>query len=355
VNGIEGILNGFIEKERTPSVQYSFFDRERVICNSHQGFADIGNQVKCDENTLYNGYSVTKTFTALAVLQLAEKELIDIDKPAITYLPGFPYPGEITVRHLLSHTAGIPNPIPLGWIHLVEDHDAFHRNSFFSRVFDKHSKPTSKPNEKYSYSNLGYVLLGAIIEYVSGTPFEDFIREEIIDKLHLKPGELGFIISGPLMHAKGYHKRMSLSNALLGLFIDKKRFMNQVEGKWQVFNDFYVNGVSYGGLIGTAGAFARYLTELLKPGSVLISDEYKKMLFTENLTNSGMPTGMCLSWFKGELDGRTFYSHAGGGGGFYCEIRIYPEDGLGSVIMFNRTGMKDERVLNQIDRFMLKG
>ena len=98
--------------------------------------------------------------------------------------------------------------------------------------------------------------------------------------------------------AKGYHKNFSLSNAVLGLLIDKSKYMDAPEGKWKPFKDNYVNGPSYGGLIGTANAFAKYLQELLKPRSKLISDDYKKVMFTENVTTDNIPTGMCL-WTGG--------------------------------------------------------
>jgi hypothetical protein len=88
---------------------------------------------------------------------------------------------------------------------------------------------------------------------------------------------------------------------------------------------------------------------LLKPNDLLLSEDSKKKLFTENYTIDGKPTGMCLSWFSGQLHGNRYYAHAGGGGGFYCEIRIYPDKELGSVIFFNRTGMSDERFLDKAD------
>ncbi|WP_157971937.1 serine hydrolase domain-containing protein [Pleomorphovibrio marinus] len=106
-------------------------------------------------------------------------------------------------------------------------------------------------------------------------------------------------------------------------------------------------------MIGTPNGFVKYAQELLKPNTTLISDNYKSLLFNENRTNDGKATGMCLSWFKGSLKGNTYFTHAGGGGGYYCEIRIYPDSGIGSVIMFNRTGMSDERFLNKLDNYFV--
>ena len=114
-----------------------------------------------------------------------------------------------------------------------------------------------------------------------------------------------------------------------------------------------MNGISYSGLIGNSTAFVKYIQELLKPDCTLIKDDYKKMLFIENYTNSNKPTGMCLSWFSGLLNGNQYYAHAGGGGGYYCEIRIYPDLELGSVIMFNRSGMSDERFLDKLDKYII--
>ena len=126
--------------------------------------------------------------------------------------------------------------------------------------------------------------------------------------------------------------------------------MAKAEGKWKPFHNFYVNGTSYGGLIGTAPAFTKYVQALLNAKSILLSDDYKKMLFTENYTTGMKATGMCLSWFAGQLNGNKYFDHAGGGGGYYCEIRLYPDKGIGSVIFFTRTGMSDERVLDKVDK-----
>jgi D-alanyl-D-alanine carboxypeptidase len=353
MNEIDNILTKQVEGNKTPSVQYVIFDKDRIIHRFQYGLSDIGNKQRTAEDTTYNAFSVTKTITALSILQLAEQNKLDIEQPVIKYLPGFPYPPGITIRQLMAHSAGIPNPVPLSWIHLTIEHHSFDRNDFFRQVFIKHNRTTSKPNEKFAYSNLGYVLLGQVIEKISGLSYEDYIRQHILKPLNIEPSELDFTIADDNRHAKGYHKRFSFSYAILCLLLNKSKYMDKTEGKWKLFKDNYVNGASYGGLIGTSNAFVKYVQELLKPDCRLITDVYKKMLFTENHTNNNKATGMCLSWFSGQLNGKKYFAHAGGGGGYYCEIRIYPDTGVGSVIMFNRTGMSDERYLDKPDRYIV--
>ena len=350
----EKVLLAEIRENKSPSVQYALFDRERIIKKYAFGFTDIDAGKEAGKNTTYNAYSVTKTFTALAVLQLVQHGKLRLDDSIKKYLPDIPYSSDITIKQVLSHSAGIPNPVPLSWIHLINENKTFDRDQFFSDVFSKNNRTKARPNEKYAYSNLGYVLLGQLIEKVSGTKYEEYIQNSIIKPLAIEKSELGFEIHDRSNHAIGYHKRVSFSGLLLGFLIDKSKFMDKANAGWKPFKPFYVNGASYGGLIGTPDSFIRYLRELLNPDCRLIDNDHKKMLFTENSTLNGKSTGMCLSWFKGDLKGINYFAHAGGGGGYYCEIRIYPDLGLGSTIFFNRTGMSDQRFLDKIDRIYLE-
>jgi D-alanyl-D-alanine carboxypeptidase len=181
-----------------------------------------------------------------------------------------------------------------------------------------------------------------------------YVGENVIKKMSIDNNDLGFEINNISNHAKGYHKKSSFTNLLLGFFLDKSKFMGKAEGKWMPFNNFYVNGISYGGLIGKPSAFVKYIQVLMRPNNEVISDDLKTILFQENFTNKKQSTGMCLSWFKGNLNGHTYYTHAGGGGGYYCEIRIYPKNHLGSVVFFNRTGMRDERFLDKVDEIYFR-
>jgi len=186
---------------------------------------------------------------------------------------------------------------------------------------------------------LGYELLGQLIEKVTDMAYEDYVQKNIFDLIEIDNMDLSFEITNRENHAKGYLKRFSILNLLLGLFIDKSRFTANSEGKWKYFLNHYVNGASYGGLIGTSIGLVRFVQELLKEDSKLISGEFKDLYFKENILNLNKPSGMCLSWFTGQLNNQDYFAHAGGGAGYYCEIRVYPKTGIGSVILFNRAGV----------------
>lgn len=351
MKNINRFLKDQVDHHQTPSIQYAFFDTGKVIYELHYGFKNLKSKEPVEASTHFHLFSITKTFTALAVLQLVEAGKIVLNKPASAYLPGFPYPNTITVEQLLSHTAGIPNPLPLKWIHLAEEHPGFKRDPFFAEVFKAHPKLDFEPGTKFKYSNLGYVLLGQLVEAVSGQPFEDYVKKHIVDQGGIDPSGLSFHLN-PSSHAVGYHKWWSLSNALFGFLIDKAKFMGGREGKWKPFNLFYNNGTAYGGLFGSASGLIQYAQNLLKPNSVLLNDQYKEILFTERAVRN-KPTGMSLSWFTGNLKGNKYFAHAGGGGGYYCELRVYPELGVGSVLLYNRSGMRDERILDRADHFFI--
>ena len=349
MNDIDKILGLQIKTGETPSVVYCLFNADKIIKSVFLGYADVKTKKPADENTFYKAFSITKTFTALAVMQLAEQKKIDIGRPVIQYLPDFPYSAQITIKEILSHSAGIPNPIPLEWIHSASEHPSFNRDQFFAEIFKKYNHVKFAPNEKFAYSNLGYFLLGQLIEKVSGEKYETFIQKNILKKLDLDASSIGFEINSS--QATGYNKKYSVANFIIGFFIDKSKYMLPSVGQWKPYINFYPDGVSYAGLIGKPAAFVKYIQSLLKKNSVLLSDTYKQIMLTENCTINNKPTGMCLGWFKGQLNGIEYYAHAGGGGGYYSELRFYPGEKIGSVIFFNRTGMSDERCLDKIDKY----
>jgi hypothetical protein len=93
----------------------------------------------------------------------------------------------------------------------------------------------------------------------------------------------------------------------------------------------------------------KYGQALLKDKETLLSTPYKELLFKENRDKNGKNTGMCMAWFTGKLGNHRYLTHAGGSGGYYCELRLYPELKLGSFIVFNGSGFSDKRYLDKLD------
>ena len=354
MHNAEQILTKQVTEGKTPSVQYTFFNDDRIVYNFSKGYASVKDKIQAGPGTTFPIFSITKTFTALSILQLAEDNYINLDKPVCDYLPEIPVGKRVTVRHLLTHTSGLSNPLPMNWIHLKEEHPHFNRDRFFQSIILKSSHKTDTPGSRFRYSNLGYVILGQLIEAMNNISFEDYIRENILEDLELKHDVLDFDIPHTNLHAAGYHNIRSISMLLLRILLNTTKYMGVASGKWKPFKIVYMNGTSYGGLIANTRGIVKYAQELLKDESLLISSENKKLLFTENKTNDGKPTGMCLSWYKGITGGQTYFTHAGGGGGYYCELRLYPDIHSGSFIIFNRSGFSDERFLNHVDGEFLK-
>ena len=342
-------------KLRAPGMQTLWLSADAVLDSRNAGMADLAAGVPVTDLTTFNAYSVTKTFTAAAVLRLAEQGRLDLDRPIARYLDRFPYADSPTVRQTLTHTGGFPNPIPLSWVHLADEHEAFDSAQFIDAVLRANPRLKSEPGRRVAYSNLGYLLLGQLIEQLSGQPYADFVEQHLIRPLQLRDGEtLAFTIPQAKLHAQGHVERWSLLNLVLGFFIDRERFIAARSGRWLQLRPLYVNGAAYGGLIGNARGFARYLQALLGQGDYL-SPHLRAQLLTVAHAPDGSAPGRSLGWFAGTLRGLPYFAHAGGGPGFYCEIRLYPRAGRASVVMLNRSGIRDERLLDRIDCASIEG
>jgi CubicO group peptidase (beta-lactamase class C family) len=345
-------LDRLIAGGRSPGVQYLFVSADAALYSYNGGMANLPGRVPVSDRTTFNGYSVTKTFTATAILQLAEQGRLDLDRPIAQYVDRFPYAKSPTLRQTLTHTGGFPNPNPLSWIHLADEHAAFGRARFVDGVLRSNDRLKSEPGRRYAYSNVGYLLLGEVIEKVSGQAYTDYVEQHLIRPLQLHDGEtLAFSITQQQEHARGYLERWGLLNLVLGFFIDRDRYVDARSGRWSQLRDLYVNGAAYGGLIGNARGFARYLQALL--GRDYLSPKSRALLFMPARGPGDAELARSVGWFAGSLKGESYFAHPGGAAGFYCEIRIYPHIARASVVMLNRTGIRDERLLDRIDGFFL--
>ena len=113
----------------------------------------------------------------------------------------------------------------------------------------------------------------------------------------------------------------------------------------------FLNGPAFGGLVGTAGAFGAFLRDQLQPQSRLFSDRTRGLFYTPSRhSDARAAIAMTLGWHIGSVDGTRFFFKEGGGGGFHCMMRVYPEDGIGTVLMTNATGFDVRRFLDDTDQ-----
>lgn len=167
------------------------------------GFADLSIRRKVEVTHQFRIASITKPFTATAILKLVELNKLSLDDNLYTFFPDYPNGKSISIYQLLSHTSGIPNwwdgempeNTPGNFPMCVDPHQ-----------YLQHMKKTSLfvPGEFYSYSNSGYVLLGEIIEKVSGKPYNDFLNENIFAPAGMTDTEIEYIEKNSGQWAKGY-------------------------------------------------------------------------------------------------------------------------------------------------------
>jgi CubicO group peptidase (beta-lactamase class C family) len=162
-------------------------DHGDIVFQYANGLADIEGKTRCTPATNFRMASVSKQFTATAVMLLVDRGKLALDDTLKKFFPGFPdYGSKITVKHLLTHTAGLPayeDLIPSGTALQLDDLDALHL-LMDSRV------PKFAPGEKFEYSNSGYALLGLIVEVASQKPFHEFMASEIFRPLGMNDSVL---------------------------------------------------------------------------------------------------------------------------------------------------------------------
>jgi len=344
----QSILDALVRDSKVPGVQYLLLAPDRTVFEFSGGWADIANRRPMNSATTLMAYSMSKTITAVAVLQLAQAKKLNLDDTIDGYIEAHPYGPGITIRQLLSHTSGIPNPIPLAWVHSPSEDERFDEPRELTAVTRKYSKPAFAPGMKYRYSNIGYWLLGPIIERASGDEFTSYVRRHILSPLEITPHELAYGIPNRNVHAKGYLEKYSLLN-IIKRFVVAPEWIGRYEGRWLHIHDHYLNGPAFGGLVGTARGFGKFLQDQMRPHSRILDDSTRELLFAAQRTNSGQTIRMSLGWHIETRAGNTFFFKEGGGGGYHCMMRLYPKSGLASVVMTNATRFDVRALMDAID------
>lgn len=345
-------LDALVRDSKTPGIQYLVVAPDQTVFEYAGGWADIAGRRPMNAATTMMAYSMSKTITAAAMLQLVEAQKVNLDAPIDRYLDSQPYGPGVTVRQLLSHTSGIPNPIPLAWVHPAARHATFDERAALATVLREHPKLSSAPGTKYGYSNIGYWLLGPIIEQASGESFPSYVRTHVLRPLGITPEELGYVVPDKGNSAKGYLEKYSWMNLVKSFLIDRT-FVGGYEGRWLHIHDHYLNGPAFGGLVGTARGFGTFLQDQLRPHSKLFNDTTRELFNTPVRAKSGTEIPMSLGWHIGTLNGARFLYKEGGGGGFHCMMRVYPVSRIATIVMTNATAFDARGFLDVIDpRFL---
>jgi CubicO group peptidase (beta-lactamase class C family) len=285
---------------------------------------------------------MTKIVTATAVMQLVEEGALSLDDPVNRYVSAFPAPRSgwptVKVRHLLSHSSGLANPMPVRWVHPADERGR-DPSEFAAALLRKQRRLKSPAGSRAAYSNLGYIALGEVVGVASGTSFEEHVHSRILDPLGMRSS--GFVVPPEAEDvAAGYQRRFNPMTPLFRALLPKD-IMGKTEGSFVRFRPFLVDGPAYGGLVGPVRDAVRFMGVHLNDGlagtTQILAPESVRAMQTSHARGRKMEVG--YGW-KRRLSDRApadFWEHLGGGGGYWSMMRIYPEAQLGVVSMGNAT------------------
>lgn len=285
---------------------------DEVLLKAGYGMADIENDMPNTPQTIFHLGSVTKQFTAMAVLMLQAQGEIDVEDQACSHIPDCPDQWkEITIHQLLTHTSGLSD----AWDFYADkntrgvSYDLQEMIAWF-----KDAPLDFEPGDRFSYSSTGYLLLGYLVEQVTGNPFEDFLGQKIFEPLGMM------------------NTRFAREDTDLAVGYSYKSFEAE-----------YINPTlasSAGGLCSTVEDLRRWDRSFYN--EELLSRELTDMLFSQYVAAPSLPhvptydsVSYGYGWFVGERLGHTVAGHGGTYNGFRALIERYPEEEVSIIVLSN--------------------
>jgi D-alanyl-D-alanine carboxypeptidase len=300
-----------MERQHIPGMSVVVIKNGRVQALKGYGVADIETKQPVTPDTKFAIGSVTKQFTAMAVMMLVEEGKVNLDKPISQYLPDLPSQWQsLTLRQLLNHTAGISEE---GYIRGRRQ-----LQEFFKLVKPELDFPAG---ESFSYSNSGYFLAGLIIERMSGKTYSDFMRERIFTPLGMQQTQAKLTALPTLASAYTWEGRH-----IKGDLPAKSIFDSAANTELTVY--------SAGNIISTANDMTKWV-QALDRGKLLRASSYQQ-LWTSGSLKNGHQTGYGLGWFVGKTNGHPYTLHSGAiVGGHATAVVRYPQDRLAVIVLSN--------------------
>jgi D-alanyl-D-alanine carboxypeptidase len=302
--------------ERIPGISVGIRYRDRFALRAEYGFSDVEAQMKVGPETRFRIASISKVFTATAILQLAERGEIYLDMPVSSYLRWFSDQNEgsglqrITVRHLLSHMAGI-----------TRDGSTPHWSNDLFPTREEIEAEVGKgisvraPLEQFKYSNFGYTLLGRVIETVSGQSYADYINENILEPLKLSATTCDFAPDARVNLAKGYGRELPGS-------FSREEFIAVPAAAM----------APAAGLIADASDLCRFIQALSIGSGLLLSDQSKREM------RLGLGPGESrygLGLQVAALDGHEVSTHIGVFAGFTSRVALDSGENIAIAVLTN--------------------
>ena len=337
-DSVDLFLAAKMRQLRIPGLQLAVVRQGKLVKSAQYGLANIQDSIPVGRNTRFSINSITKAFVGVAVMQLVEAGKLDVAAPVSRYLPGLPATWQpVTVRQLLTHTSGLPDI--MGNDEMVTEGN---EKAAWAKV---QAQPLDfAAGEKFAYNQTNYLLLGKIIDQLSGQPFATFIQERQLAVVGMPRTTLGDSHDVLPNSARGYT-------------------YNYVEGgEWrrskQPRNLFEVYARSVrtaSGMSSTAEEMARWMValqqgKLLKPASLPV-------LWTPGLLNNGrhqgfsnLMNGYALGWPTISRPEHRAVAPTGGG---RSALFYYPEDDLTIIVLTNLMGANPDTFVDEIASYYI--
>jgi CubicO group peptidase (beta-lactamase class C family) len=309
----------------------------RVILRRAYGMADLGRHVAATPETDYRLASVSKQFTAMAVMLLARDGKVRYDEPIREILPELPAAAQrVTVRHLLNHTSGLPDYedlIPDSQTVQVSDRDVL-------ALLARRDTLYFTPGSTYRYSNSGYVLLGLIVERVSGVPFPEFLRARIFAPLGMTASVAHVEGVDTVPHrAYGYSPGPPGPPSPTGFTPTDQSVTSATLGD--------------GGIYTNVDDLVRWDAALY--GAALVDAATLRLATTPPVLPGGAETQYGFGWFVDRYRDERRWRHTGETSGFRNAIQRFPDRRFTVIVLTNRNAGEPSGVAERIADALLFG
>jgi D-alanyl-D-alanine carboxypeptidase len=306
-------VQGMMERQHIPGMAVAVIKDGSVLAMKGYGTANRQTQAPVDVNTRFPIGSITKPFTAMAVMILVEQGQLNLDLPIRQYLDTLPQPWQLlTLRQLLSHTSGISETSALGKLKQISD---------FPKVTQ--AALEFPPGESWDYSNSGYYLAGLIIEKVTGQTYADFMRNRIFQPLGMNQTQALLSPSPDL--AAGYEWNRKFKQVTLS------------EDKF---------AYAAGNIISTISDMTKWV-QAIEQGKLLKPSGYQQ-LWTATLLKNGRSSGYGLGWFVSRFNQHPSLEHGGNVDGYSAGLYHFPKDRLNVIVLTNNVNTLGSMLANAI-------